>query len=103
MSLPAGVVSRMIAHGVRASDPFHKAAHFAVEQGTQHQVPVVVHELVAMQLHLIQLQRLPLDRFKRQVVLILVKDRGAEMRPVEGVIVAPASSARAGLPPEKEA
>ena len=53
--LPSRVVVGMIAHRMRAPDPLHEAAHFAVDSGSKHQMVMVGHELVCEQLDLIAL------------------------------------------------
>jgi hypothetical protein len=44
------VVMGVISHGVRAADPFHEVAHFAVHEWARDEVPMVGHEFVTVQL-----------------------------------------------------
>lgn len=88
VSLAAGLVVGVVAHGMGGGDPSHEAAHFAVDGWAEDQVPVIGHQDVAEELDLIALEPCCEDAFEGLVVFGLVEDRCAGVATVEGVVEA---------------
>ena len=56
---------------VRGGDPTHETTHLSIAGGTYDQVPVVGHQLVAIQLHGVAVQSLRQHLLERLVVPLL--------------------------------
>jgi hypothetical protein len=95
MTEPTGVIVGVITHRVSATNPAHKSAHFAVNQGTKNQMIVVGHQLIAVQLNLMNLQTLVQNSLKRGKIGVFAKNIGSQIATVEGMIKS-ASFVRSG-------
>ena len=71
---------------MRATDPAHKPAHFALNPRAKYQVIMIGHQLITEQLNLIDLQTFVQNSLKRGEVSIAPKNIRTQVTAIEGMI-----------------
>ena len=78
MPQSTGVIAGMITHRMRATNPAHKPAHFAVNQRAKYQVIMIGHQLITEQLNLID--RDAWDRYHSGFMFPEFKKQSSDVR-----------------------
>jgi hypothetical protein len=76
----------MITHRVRPTNPTHETAHFAIDQGPKNQMVMIGHQLIAVQLNLVDLQAFMQNSFERGKVFFFAKNIRSQVSAIERVI-----------------
>ncbi len=86
MSQTAGMVVSVVPHRVRTTDPSHEAAHLPVDQRSQDKVIVIGHQLVAVELDIVDLESFMQNLLEGDVVFVFLENRGSKVSTVQGVV-----------------
>ena len=82
----AGVVVRVIPHGMSATDPAHKTAHLSVDQWPQDEMIVIGHQLETEKLNLVNLKSFVKDSLESLVVGLFLEDFSPHVCAIQGVV-----------------
>jgi hypothetical protein len=85
--LTGGMGVGAVTHGVGGCHPTEKLAHRPILLGSQHQVPMVGHQLVTVQLDFVQLESLGENSLEGLEVFVFVENSGPTIATVQGMIV----------------
>ena len=90
MARAAGLVVPMVTLRVSATNPCHEAAHFTVNQRSQDQVIMIVHQLVGVELDLVNLQPSVQNLLKGCEISLLLKYVRSQISAIQSVVSSPA-------------
>jgi len=89
VALPRGVVVSMITLCVSQTEPLAKTPHFPIDLRADDQMPVILHQAIAIKVKLDTSKRFFQDVLERLIIAIFVEDRLTTIGAVEHVISEP--------------
>jgi len=84
--LSRAVVVCVVSHRMGGRHPAKQAAHFAILSGAENQVPVIRHELIRMQLHVVAIQAFGQDTLEGRKITVLVEHDSARITAIQDVV-----------------